>query len=42
METHDQNRFHDESQRGGPGEGAMTAIACLIIIVVFTIIALCF
>ena len=42
MEPHDKHRYLGGAPQEGPGEGAMTAIACLIVIVVFAILALCF
>ncbi len=42
VEPREHNHILGESPRGVPGEGTMTVIACVIIIVVFTILALCF
>ena len=42
MEPHQHHHILGESPKGAPGEGTMTVIACVIIIVVFTILALCF
>jgi len=42
VKPHDNYRYLGGTPREGPGEGTMTAIACLIVVVVFSILALCF